>query len=209
MTSVYDNFSLLPSNECIRSYCSEFGYSPEQCEEFLISWKEVPRSRWLDSLVEEYFLRRILRRESASSLVFFEKELMREILSLVLGSSKQTSDAGAKKSNEAPPLPPQLVKAVEYIEARLFSLIDLAEIAKEASLSLSSLNRVFQAHLKKTPGEYLRVRRLEEAASVLRGTQITVEETATLVGYDDASAFTRAFRAQYKMTPKQYRESVE
>lgn len=69
----------------------------------------------------------------------------------------------------------------------------------------------FSAKLKaaygKTFSEYLRDLRLEEAARLLRETDMPVDQVAFQVGLQSASGFHRNFLLSYGMTPNQYRQN--
>lgn len=68
----------------------------------------------------------------------------------------------------------------------------------------------FSAKLKaaygKTFSEYLRDLRLEEAARLLRETDMPIDQVAFQVGLQSASGFHRNFLLTYGMTPNQYRQ---
>ena len=56
---------------------------------------------------------------------------------------------------------------------------------------------------------WLRQRRMERAAELLRDSSLSVLEVAQSVGYGSASQFSAAFRRQYGMTPAMYRKMSE
>lgn len=56
---------------------------------------------------------------------------------------------------------------------------------------------------------WLRCRRLERAAELLRSSELGVLEVAQAVGYNSASQFGAAFQRQYGVTPSQYRKMSE
>lgn len=55
-----------------------------------------------------------------------------------------------------------------------------------------------------SPADYIRKRRMEKAAEVLRTERITVAETAYKVGISDPHYFTKLFKAHFGITPKKY-----
>jgi len=61
----------------------------------------------------------------------------------------------------------RVMKAVDYIEARLGEPLALENAAAEASWSFFHFHRVFSAVIGVPPGEYLRMRRLTEGARML------------------------------------------
>lgn len=57
-----------------------------------------------------------------------------------------------------------------------------------------------------TPNDILRTLRLHHAAQLLSTTELNISEICRECGFNNPSYFTRAFRDQYEMTPKEYRE---
>ena len=76
------------------------------------------------------------------------------------------------------------------------------EIARAAGMSLRSLYELFAARDDTVAG-YVRRRRLARARAELErvGRDVTVAEVAHRWGFADQGTFTRAFRAQYGVTP--------
>jgi len=98
-------------------------------------------------------------------------------------------------------------KVVEYIEANLDRDIYLDDIVKIANLSKFHFLRIFKALTGNTPSEYIRKRRLTNAAYQLIETRASIIDIAFYYRYESQEAFTRAFRAMYGLTPKAYRQN--
>ncbi|MEG6114214.1 MULTISPECIES: helix-turn-helix transcriptional regulator [Enterobacter] len=58
-------------------------------------------------------------------------------------------------------------------------------------------------------GLYIRSRKLEKAAHMLRHTQLSVSDIFTMLGYEEPSTFSRAFSNQYGLSPTKYREQAK
>lgn len=67
------------------------------------------------------------------------------------------------------------------------------------------LTRTFRRFFGCTPGEYLRERRLEKAASLLAGSRLPLSEVALESGFADQSHLAKAFKRAYGVTPSEYR----
>ena len=85
--------------------------------------------------------------------------------------------------------------AMAYIEEHLNSELDLEEVARRACFSLYHFHRVFRQVTHSSLGEFIRRRRLTEAARELRMTERRVLDIAVDYGYGSQAAFTRAFKA--------------
>jgi len=101
-------------------------------------------------------------------------------------------------------------RAIKYIDTSKGSLSDLTAdtVAKEAGFSTDYFNRIFRSHTGFNVIEYARFRRISRAAVKLRQTDKNVIDIGLEAGYDSHDGFTRAFRAQYGMTPSEYRAAM-
>lgn len=88
-----------------------------------------------------------------------------------------------------------------YIEAMYAEDISLDRLAHITELSPTHFLRAFAQCFGATPYQALRRRRLDEAAALLRGKKQNVLDVAIAVGYDNLSAFSRAFRAHHGIQP--------
>ena len=77
----------------------------------------------------------------------------------------------------------------------------LPAIAARLGLGRKRMEQLFRAELGMTAQALYRAIRLHEARRLIRQAPRPVSEIAALCGYADASALTRAFRAEFGMTP--------
>lgn len=80
----------------------------------------------------------------------------------------------------------------------------LAELARHAGLSETSLKRGFRQVYGTTVFGYLRTLRMERARALLASGEATVLEAAALVGYSNPSNFAAAFRQEFGLNPKEF-----
>lgn len=83
--------------------------------------------------------------------------------------------------------------------------LTLEEFAALCHRSLSSFKRDFREAYGESPGKWLVARRLDHAAALLRGREMSVTEIAFECGFEDASHFSRAFRARFGTPPSAFR----
>ena len=81
----------------------------------------------------------------------------------------------------------------------------LADLAKQAGKSPSTLQRAFSRIVGESPKQYTRRLQLECAAVLLLTTEDTVLDIALAAGFDSHEGFTRAFTAHFDRPPKQFR----
>lgn len=100
-------------------------------------------------------------------------------------------------------------RALDHIEANLTSPIDAGAVAQQVGFSLYHFHRVFKAAVGESVADYLRRRRLTEAARRLLNTRERIIEVALRYQFESQASFTRAFRRVFGMTPGQYRRNKQ
>ncbi|HEY6644337.1 AraC family transcriptional regulator [Povalibacter sp.] len=98
-----------------------------------------------------------------------------------------------------------IAKALWYIDSHYEQDITLEDIADCAGVSRFHLLRAFGAATGQSIMQYVRGRRLTQAAGQLAGGAADILTVALSVGYGSHEAFTRAFREQFGMTPEEVR----
>ena len=77
----------------------------------------------------------------------------------------------------------------------------VADLAREAGLSRAHFSREFADAFGAAPHQYLRSRRLERAASLLRNTDRSITDICMAVGLSSVGSFIAAFGRAYGTTP--------
>lgn len=82
----------------------------------------------------------------------------------------------------------------------------IAELCRDEGLSETTFKDCFKALYQRTPGDFLRTARMNQAAILLADPKRSIAEISQMMGYDNPSNFTRTFKGVYGMLPKVYRE---
>ncbi len=82
----------------------------------------------------------------------------------------------------------------------------VSAMVERSRLAGRSFKRRFSAATGYTPVEYVQALRIEEAKQILETEDISIEEVAVTVGYEDPTFFRRLFRRRTGITPAQYRQ---
>lgn len=101
----------------------------------------------------------------------------------------------------------QFQNSINYIEDHLTDKLDAEAIAETAALSSFYYQRIFTALCGMTLMEYIRARRMTQAALELTHADERVIDVALKYGYDSPDSFTRAFQKFHGITPAKARES--
>ena len=96
---------------------------------------------------------------------------------------------------------------VEYISQHYDQPIEVADLAKVASLSISQFERRFRTVFQQTPSRFLIRYRLTRASQILMHSDDTVSQIAQNVGFYDHSHFTREFQKLFGSPPGRYRKA--
>ncbi len=101
--------------------------------------------------------------------------------------------------------PDWLRRADDLIADRRAEALTVADVAKGAGVHPVYLARAFRRWLSCSPGDRLRQRRLERAASLIARGGSDLAEIAALSGFCDQGHLNRVFRAAWGVTPGDYR----
>jgi len=101
----------------------------------------------------------------------------------------------------------QLVRARDLADARYTESLTVDDLAAAACLSRAHFSREFKRAFGESPCSYLLTRRLEPAATLLRGTDYPVADICMRVGLSSVGSFTTSFSRAYGVPPTQYRAS--
>jgi AraC family transcriptional regulator len=99
----------------------------------------------------------------------------------------------------------RLRRVIDYIEAHLGEDLSLLTLAAAAGVGGAHLAREFKRAMGKSVHRYLLGRRVEWAAALLAGTELSVAEVALATGFSSQAHLTTAFQRLNGTTPAAYR----
>ncbi|MFG6334914.1 MAG: AraC family transcriptional regulator [Lachnospiraceae bacterium] len=102
----------------------------------------------------------------------------------------------------------RLKKMLLWIDGHFDENIRVSDIAGAASICTRECQRIFQQYLHYSPVEYLRRKRIFNAAKLLSDTDRPVTEVALGCGFSNPGYFSRQFRELMGSTPGQYRSDA-
>lgn len=97
--------------------------------------------------------------------------------------------------------------AIAYIRDHLQEDLNRATLARQLSVSPSHLAGMFKRHTGYSISEYVHRLRMDQARFLLRSTNMPVHRIAAEVGYEDSFYFSRRFRSENGMPPRDYRKT--
>ena len=100
---------------------------------------------------------------------------------------------------------PTSVAFKRTIEAHLFSQLSLDDLASLTNNSLSSFQRQFKKLYETTAANYIKNKRLEKSAELLKISDLSITEISDECIFSDIAHFSNSFKGKYNSTPSEYR----
>lgn len=176
-----------------------FPYKPVKNEEYLI---RTAGTRW--EFLGDLFADGIREREE--NRLGWEPMVFANTLQILIHLDRAYHDrsAGIMKA-ETPDL---LGKVTAYIETHYAEHITISEISRRFFVSESTVSHLFKQKMGISIYYYVTQRRLISAKNLI-AEGVTLEQVGARVGFSDYSAFYRAFKQEYGISPRQYRNIVD
>ena len=91
---------------------------------------------------------------------------------------------------------------IQHMEQR----ITIEDLSRQYLINPTTLKAAFKSIYGTSIAAHIKEHRMEQAAKMLRQSKMSIAEIAQAVGYDSHSKFTAAFKAYFKVLPKEYRK---
>lgn len=105
--------------------------------------------------------------------------------------------------------PAEQVEIIRQIHDRLIGNLEqrcsIEELSRQYLMNPTTLKQMFKTVYGTSIAAHIREHRMEAAARLLAQTDMSIADVARQVGYDSQSRFSAAFKAYYRMLPKEYR----
>lgn len=133
-------------------------------------------------------------------------DLSLRIYEWLLSLQRSLLSRGAYVSSE---IPSAYTRVAAYIDRHYAEDLTLEQLAEIAGLNKYYLCKMFPHYLSATPMDYVRNRRIEKAAEMLRNGQLPITTIATLCGFSNVSYFGKVFHKLVGLSPSAFREAEE
>lgn len=100
-----------------------------------------------------------------------------------------------------------VAQAADFIEQHLNTELAAEMVAAHVGFSVYYFHRIFQATVGESIADYIRKRRLTQAAEKLQTSNKALIEIALESGFESQEAFTRAFKKMFSVTPGYFKEN--
>lgn len=126
---------------------------------------------------------------------------LKDLMSLVVSMLDRSRESlSTKKSSET-----LMMSAQNYIQHHLGDDFGIEDISEYLGISCSYFCLLFKNHFGETFVEYLTKQRVEMAKCLLSGSDKSVTQIGSVVGYQERRYFTKVFQKYTGMTPSEFR----
>ncbi|WP_168714351.1 helix-turn-helix transcriptional regulator [Niallia nealsonii] len=116
-----------------------------------------------------------------------------KILSLLIEGNHTVSSASDLKD------------VIIFIDENSEKPLNINDLAKIASLSVYHFSRKFKKFTGLSPHEYVILKRLTHAKSLLKNTNFSINKISDIIGFSSPSHFIASFKKHTNMTPKEFK----
>lgn len=158
--------------------------------EILINQFEIPEF----SLKIKVDYKSVLNIHSITSIVELECclfNVLRELFNIVLDEKLCYTE--------------DMKRALNYIEKHFGESLTLKDIANYMNFSTSYFSKIFKKKLGINLNKYILLRRIEESKKILSEKNITINDLAFIVGFNEPNYFCTVFKKEEGMTPFEYK----
>jgi AraC-like DNA-binding protein len=113
---------------------------------------------------------------------------------------------GIRASASAPPLHPELKKALIWIRKHYMKPAALQDLYKEIHLSPNHFRLLFHGAMECSPQDYLIAMRIRRARFLVLNSDFTFKEITAMTGFSDPSFFSRQYHQFFGTSPRADRE---
>jgi AraC-like DNA-binding protein len=157
--------------------------------------------RWLDELLA-------LNRERGFAAVGAIRGILLQLISLACQRHEATLLEQAARHSGRSSRRDALQRVMRYVREHLGEEISLNDAAAAAMLSPNYLAHLLKKQTDRTFTELVTERRLERAKELLLTSSLRIGDIALQCGFSDADYFSRRFRQQIGVTPRQFRQGA-
>lgn len=116
------------------------------------------------------------------------------------GKDRYSDESGTRKEI-------YIKRAIEYIGMNYSGKMSITELARHIGLDRSYLGSIFREQLDTSPQDFLINYRIDRACGLMKNENLTIGDISRSVGYDDPLLFSKVFKKNRGVSPREYREN--
>ena len=99
-------------------------------------------------------------------------------------------------------------KSLQFVETNYSRKLSISEMAKSVGLNKNYFSAFFKENMGVTPQQYIIKFRINKACELMSNRGLTISDISRSVGYDDTLGFSKIFKKEKGISPKNYREKI-
>jgi AraC-like DNA-binding protein len=148
----------------------------------------------IDAMAEDFF-RRIETADNIQDLIHLCETMLRRYCTLVEEFSLRGYSAPIRN-------------IINYIDFNPRESLNLNSLAKQFNISPPYLSSLFKRETGVTLTDYINTRRLNRAISLLRSSDMYIQDVAEQCGFLDINYFARLFKRKFGQSPREFRKTL-
>lgn len=104
--------------------------------------------------------------------------------------------------------PKPLRDAIYYIRSHVNEKINVTEMSRICGITPQHMVRLFRKHLNQTTVSFINRAKMMRAIELLRSSELSIQEIAYALGFDNPNYFTRVFAKAVGVPPTERREQI-
>lgn len=194
-------FSRLASNDIICDFLVRAVYESKDSNNYCIfhSNKNDKIRRLIENLIIEYHNRSICYNEIIDCYIIL---IFSELLEVYKNQSEDAYISSTKSSRN------NIAEILKYIESNYLT-VTLTSVADKFHFHPNYLSNIIKKSTGKSFKEIIHTQKLKQSESLLKNTDMNIEEISNKVGYTNQTFFYKKFKTFYGLTPQQYRNKLK
>ena len=98
-------------------------------------------------------------------------------------------------------------EVLNYIDNHLADNLNIKQLSEQFGISFFHFHRILKAYLNEPLGSYINRMRLDTAIKLIRYSDEPLSDIAFRIGYNDCSAFSKAFSKEFGLSPQEFKSN--
>jgi AraC family transcriptional regulator len=102
----------------------------------------------------------------------------------------------------------KVAEVLNYVDSHLADDLNIRSLSEKYSISFYHFHRIIKAAIDEPLGSYINRKRLDTAVKLIRYSNEPIADIAFKTGYDDISAFSKAFSKEFGLSPQEFKNNT-
>lgn len=160
-----------------------------------------------DEVDRIHFFTSLIQKELSNKLHFYNDQVFHLFQNVLLSVERRRIMDGSIHFNSDQDFA-LAVAFKKLVMEKMGGFYGIDHFASELNTNTKKLTRVSKKHLFDTPASIVKKNKILEAKRILANQKITIQEASYTLGFDQATYFTKYFKKETGLTPKEFQNSI-